>query len=157
LENQGVFTTAPGTPEMLADNTSGPQNLLMRALAMLLVACGIGWAIYQYYLKQMPSTDAGTAATQAISLTGVRSDLLQIATAERQAFVLNGKCSTLDELISSNAMRMDRTSRDGYTYQINCTSMDFQVVAEHPPAPAGSGIRYPKLAIDTTMQVREIQ
>jgi len=129
----------------------------MRALAALLVAVGIGFAIYQYYLKQMPTSDAGTAATQAISLTGVRSDLLQIANAERQAFVANGKCSSLDELISSGAMRMDRTERDGYTYQINCNSMDFQVVAEHPPAPAGSGIRYPKLAIDATMQVREIQ
>jgi hypothetical protein len=129
----------------------------MRALAALLVAVGIGFAIYQYYLKQMPTTDAGTAATQAISLTGVRSDLLQIANAERQAFVANGKCSSLDELISSGAMRMDRTERDGYTYQINCGNMDFQVVADHPPAPAGSPIRYPKLAIDSTMQVREIQ
>ena len=129
----------------------------MRALAGLLVAVGIGFAIYQYYLKQMPTTDAGTAATQAINLTGVRSDLLQIAQAERQNFALNGKCATLDELISSNAMRMDRTERGGYTYQVNCTSMDFQVIAEHPPAPENSGIRYPKLAVDATMQVREIQ
>ena len=129
----------------------------MRALAALLVAVGVGFAIYQYYLKQMPTSDAGTAATQAISLTGVRSDLLQIANAERQAFVTNGKCASLDELISSGVMRMDRTERDGYTYQINCSNMDFQVVAEHPPAPAGSGIRYPKLAIDATMQVREVQ
>lgn len=124
---------------------------------MLLVAVGIGWAIYQYYLKQMPTSDPGTAATQAINLTGVRSDLLQIAQAERSTFALNGKCASLEELISTNAMRMDRTGRGGYTYTINCSGMDFQVVAEHPPAPEGSGIRYPKLGIDTTMQVREIE
>ena len=129
----------------------------MRALAALLVAVGVGWLIYQHYLRQLPTTDAGTAATQAINLTGVRSDLLQIAQAERQNFALNGKCATLDELVSSNAMRMDRTERGGYTYQVNCSSMDFTVVAEHPPAPEGSGIRYPKLAIDATMQVHEVQ
>ena len=33
----------------------------------------------------------------------------------------------------------------------------FQIIAEHPPAPEGSGIRYPKLAIDATMQLQEIQ
>jgi len=129
----------------------------MRALAMLLVAVGIGFAIYQYYLKQMPTTDAGTAATQAISLTGVRSDLLQIAQAERSNMALNGRCASLDELVLSSAMMMSRKERDGYTYQVNCAGADFQVVAEHPPAPEGSKIRYPKLAIDSTMQVREIQ
>jgi hypothetical protein len=113
--------------------------------------------VYQVYLKKMPTTDAGTVATQAITLTGVRADLLKIAQAEREYMALNGKCVSLDDLISARAMTMSRKERDGYTYQVNCAGSDFQVVAEHPPAPEGSGIRFPKLAIDATMRIQEIQ
>jgi hypothetical protein len=129
----------------------------MRALALLLVAAGILFGVYQFYLKKMPTTDSGTAPTQAISLTGVRGDLLQIAQAERGNMALEGKCASLDELISSNALSMNKKRRDGYTYQINCSGSDFQIVAEHPPALEGSGIRYPKLAVDSTMQIQEVQ
>ena len=142
---------------MLAGNSASLQNSIMRALAMVLVAAAILYGVYEVYLKKMPTTDAGTAPTQAISLTGVRSDLLQIAQAERSNVALNGKCASLDELISSGAITMNKRERDGYTYQLNCTGSDFQVIAEHPPAPQGSGIRFPKLAIDATLQVREIR
>jgi hypothetical protein len=129
----------------------------MRAFAGLLVFVGVAFGIYYFYLKKMPTTDEGTASTQAISLTGVRSDLLQIAQAERGNIALNSKCVNLDELISSGALAVRRTGRDGYTYAVNCTGTDFEVVAEHPAAAAGTGIRYPKLAIDATMAVREVQ
>lgn len=129
----------------------------MRALAIVLVAAIILLGVYELYLKKMPTTDQGTAPTQAISLTGVRSDLLQIAQAERGNIALNGKCASLDELISTSALAVRKTERDGYTYQVNCSGSDFQVVAEHPAAAEGSGIRYPKLAIDATMQIQEVQ
>ncbi len=130
----------------------------MRALALLLVAALILFGVYEFYLKKMPTTDAGTASTQAISLTGVRMDLLQIAQAERGNLASNSKCASLDELISSDSLNMSRSGRDGYTYEINCRGgADFQVVARHAPAPEGSPIRYPALAIDSEMQVSEIQ
>ncbi|MGB7844593.1 MAG: hypothetical protein WBL63_03190 [Candidatus Acidiferrum sp.] len=129
----------------------------MRALAIVLVAAIILLGVYQFYLKKMPTSDEGTAPTQAISLTGVRSDLLQIAQTERGNLALNGKCESLDELISSGALMMNRKERDGYTYEVSCSGFEFQVIANHPPAADGSGIRYPKLAIDSLMQVREIQ
>jgi len=129
----------------------------MRALALVLVAAIILFGAYELYIKKMPTTDEGTAATQAISLTGVRSDLLQIAQAERANIALNAKCVSLDELVSSGGLMMSRQGRDGYTYEVICSGADFQVVAEHPAAPAGSGIRYPKLAIDATMRIQEIQ
>ena len=129
----------------------------MRALAGILVAAAVAFAIYEYSLKRLPTTDQGTAPTQAISLTGVRSDLLQIAQAERGEIALNSKCASLGELISSGALAVTRKDRDGYTYSVNCRGSDFEVVAEHPPALEGSGIRYPKLAIDSSMQVREVQ
>ncbi|HVM74528.1 MAG TPA: hypothetical protein VMT75_02725 [Candidatus Saccharimonadales bacterium] len=130
----------------------------MKGIVSIIVVAAILLGVYYFYLKRLPTTDSGTAATQAISLTGVRSDLLQIGQAERSNIALNGKCASLDELVSSGALTMTRTGRDGYTYQISCSGgSDFQVIAEHPPAAAGSNIRYPKLALDATMQVQEVQ
>jgi len=130
----------------------------MRALALVLVAALILFGVYEFYLKKMPTTDAGTATTQAINLTGVRIDLLQIAQAERGNMALNNSCVSLDELISSASLNMSRSGREGYTYEVSCTGgAEFQVVARHAPAPEGSPIRYPTLAIDSSMQVREIQ
>lgn len=130
----------------------------MRALALALVGALILFAVYEFYLKKMPTTDAGTATTQAINLTGVRMDLLQIAQAERGSMALNGSCASLDEMISSGSLNMSRQGREGYTYEINCRGgADFQVVARHAPAPEGSPIRYPTLAIDSSLQVGELQ
>lgn len=128
----------------------------MRALAVILVAAAFLFGVYHFYMKKMPTTDEGTAPTQAISLTGVRSDLLQIAQAERGYIALNSRCASLDELISSNSLSVPRTARDGYTYSVECSGGDFAVSARHLPAPEDSPIRYPNLAIDTSMQIREI-
>jgi len=128
----------------------------MRALVVILVACAVLFGVYHYYFQKMPTTDEGTAPTQAISLTGVRSDLLQIAQAERGFIAQNGHCAPLDELISSRALAMSRPERDGYSYAVECSGGDFSVTGRHAPAPTGSPIRYPTLAIDQTMQVHEV-
>ena len=128
----------------------------MRAFAGVLLAAVILFGIYFLYLKRMPTTDEGTAPTQAISLTGVRGDLLEIAQAERGYIATNGHCASLDELVSSNSLSMSRSERDGYTYSVECSSGDFTATARHAPAPASSPIRYPNLAIDASMQVHEI-
>jgi hypothetical protein len=128
----------------------------MRALAGLLAAAALLFGVYEYYLRQMPVTDRGTAPTQAISLTGVRSDLLQIAQAERMYLAANGNCATLEELISSNTLSVSKSERDGYQYSVACASGDFSVTARHAAAPAGSPIRYPNLGIDQTMQISEV-
>jgi hypothetical protein len=127
----------------------------MRSLASLLVVAILAVGVYVLYFEKMPTTDGGTALTQTISLTGVRSDLLQIARAERTYMALNGRCLPVDELISSGALSMHRAERDGYSYDVNCSGTGFQVVAQHPPAPEGSSIRYPILTIDSTMKILE--
>ncbi|MGB2900538.1 MAG: hypothetical protein WBB89_14835 [Candidatus Acidiferrum sp.] len=128
----------------------------MRALVGVLVAAAIFFGIYHFYLKKMPTTDEGTASTQAISLTGVRGDLLQIAQAERGYIATNGHCAVLDELVSSNSLFLSRSERDGYSYSVECSGGDFTATARHAPAPAGSPIRYPSLAIDANMQIHEV-
>lgn len=131
----------------------------MGKLVGILVFVAVAFGIFYFTTKKMPTTDSGTAPTQAISLTGVRADLLQIAQAERAHIVQNSSCATLPELISSSALAMPRTQRDGYTYEVQCKGDDgeFSIVARHPPAPEGSPIRYPTLGIDQSMQVGEVQ
>lgn len=129
----------------------------MRAFALLLVGAAILFGVYEFYLKKMPVTDQGTAPTQAIALTGVRNDLLQIAQAERGYLALNGNCVSLSELTSSGTLAVMKSGRDGYSYEIECsTGADFRVTARHAPAPEGSPIRYPNFSIDQSMQISEI-
>jgi hypothetical protein len=142
--------------ELLAYGSPEGDNQLMRPLAVLLIAVMILFGAYEFYLKKMPTTDQGTAPTQAISLTGVRADLLKIAEAERTYMATNGQCVTLEELVHSNSLSMDNPERAGYSYSITCSGSDFTVFANHAPAPSGSPIRYPNLATDQTMEVREL-
>jgi hypothetical protein len=140
----------------LAARRSLEDNQTMRGLAALLVAGALLFGVYHYYFQKMPTTDEGTAPTQAISLTGVREDLVLIAQAESGYIAQNGHCTSMNELISSNSLAMPRAERDGYSYSIECSGGDFTVTARHAPAPAGSPIRYPTLAIDQAMQLREV-
>jgi hypothetical protein len=130
----------------------------MRAFALVLVAAAIMAGIYFFYFKKMPTSDPGTAPTQAISLTGVRMDLMQIAQAERTYAASNGHCANLDELSSSGTMNLARSGRDGYSYEVRCgEGSNFSVIANHASAPSDSPIRYPLLTIDQNMQVSEAQ
>lgn len=128
----------------------------MRALGLLLVVAALLGGLYYAHIKQMPTTDTGTTPTQAISLTGVRSDLLQIAQSERNYVALNSKCAPLEELISSGTLTMSSTSRDGYIYAVECSGAEFTVNARHAPAAADSPIRYPNFAVDQNLDLREI-
>ena len=128
----------------------------MRVLALLLVSSALLLGAYVFYLKKLPTTDSGTTPTQAISLTGVHSDLLQIAQAERAYVASNGSCAALPDLVSSNMLAMTRSERDGYSYSVECSNAEFNAIARHAPAPAGSPIRYPNLVVDQNMQVHEV-
>ncbi len=131
----------------------------MGKLVGILVFVAVAFGIYYFAFKKMPSTDPGTAPTQAINLTGVRSDLLKIARAERSNIALSSHCVEINELISNGSLTMSRPEREGYTYEIRCNgdSGEFAVTARHAPAPVGSPIRYPILGIDQNMQVGEVQ
>jgi hypothetical protein len=133
------------------------HNFCMKIFVSLLVGVGFLWGVYLLFLKKMPTAAEGTASTQAISISGVRTDLLQIANAERIGIGVDGHCMSMDELLASGSMSMSRPERDGYTYSVECSGNDFTATARHAPAPEGSSIRYPNMAIDQAMQVREVQ
>jgi len=134
-----------------------PHNFCMKILVSLLVSVGFLWGVYILYLKRIPTVAEGTVATQTVSLTGVRMDLLQIAKAERSSIGVDGHCMSMDELLASGSMSMSRPERDGYSYSVECSGNDFTVTARHAPAPAGSPFRYPTMVIDQSTQVREVQ
>ena len=68
----------------------------MKILVSLLVTASFLFGVYILYLKRIPTVAEGTVATQAISLTGVKMDLLQIAKAERTSIGVDGHCMTMD-------------------------------------------------------------
>ncbi|HET9741443.1 MAG TPA: hypothetical protein VFQ00_01730 [Terriglobales bacterium] len=125
----------------------------MRPLAGLSVISLVFFGIYYVSLKKMPGQEKNTAATQIVGLTGIRTDLLQIAQTERSYVAQNGSCVSLDQLVSSSALAMPHSGRDGYTYEVDCAGTDFTVSATHPPAPEGYPIHYPTISVDSLMQV----
>jgi hypothetical protein len=132
----------------------------MRALVGLLIAAAIAFAAYRLYLSKAVPEGGGTAVTQAISITGVKNDLLAIAQAERAYQAQNGRYASLDELVSSSALAMNRPGRDpstplragGYEYSIETSGSGFTVTARFTRA---SELRFPTFVIDQTMQIRQ--
>ena len=63
-----------------------------------------------------------------INITGVKSDLVSIASAERRYFATEGKYATLDELISTNYVSVAH-QRPPYSYDIQTGGGGFHVIA----------------------------
>ena len=87
----------------------------MRILGVLSITATLGFGLYFMYLQGRVIPVSGRPREQ-ITLTGVKSDLMQIGQGERMYVAQNGKCIPLDELISSGSLAMSRTERDGYAY-----------------------------------------
>ena len=124
----------------------------MRALVALLIAVVLVLAAYRFYFTRSQPAGSGTVPTQAISITGVKNDLVAIAQAERAYFANQGAYARLDELISGGALKLTKSSRDGYTYSVEVVGNGFIATARYQ-GPAG--LRYPTITIDQTMQIRQ--
>jgi len=94
----------------------------------VVVVLGVGMYIYS---RQVQSSSAPAGANNpkaAINITGVKSDLISIATAERRYYASEGKYASFDELISSNYITLAR-QRPPYSYEVQTSSSGFRVVA----------------------------
>jgi hypothetical protein len=99
----------------------------------LLVVALIAGLVYKYYLAGSQSNGTGAATPiQTIDIVGVKSDLLSIAQAERAYMAEHGSYASLDLLTSSGALTMAKTSRDGYTYEVQVYEADFHAIAHCP-------------------------
>jgi hypothetical protein len=92
------------------------------------------------------------AAIEAISTTGVKNDLLAIANAERMHFSQHGAYVSMDELVSSGSLQIEKGGRDNYVYTVEASASGFTVTARYTGPEAAN---YPTLVIDQTMQIRE--
>jgi hypothetical protein len=94
----------------------------------IVMVLGVGMYIYS---KQVQNSSAPAGANNpkaAINITGVKADLISIASAERRYYASEGKYASFDELISSNYITVAR-QRPPYTYEIQSSSSGFRVVA----------------------------
>jgi hypothetical protein len=101
-----------------------------RLFGFLSLVLGLGVGMY-FYSRQVQSSSvpAGANTPQAtINMTGVRTDLMSIAGAERRYFAGEGTYASLDELISTNYITVARR-RPPYTYTVEIGSGGFRVVA----------------------------
>ena len=95
-----------------------------RIFSFLSVICVMAVGMY-VYSRQMQSSSAAAGANSpkaAINITGVRTDLMSIAAAERRYFASEGKYVSLDELISTNYITIAR-QRPPFTYEVQTSGI----------------------------------
>jgi hypothetical protein len=114
----------------------------------IVIVLAVGMYIYSQQVKSVTAVGGQGSPTGAVNITGVRSDLLSLASAERNYYAQQGKYASLEDLISEKYVTIER-SRPPYSYEISTTSSGFQVTASRstPGSPA-------KIWIDETMQVQ---
>ena len=126
----------------------------MMSFLSLVFVVAIGLMIYRSYF-----TGPGGVATMGtdnpravIDTTGVKSDLLSMAQAERAFHALNGRYAPLAELQSSGNLVIDPSrGRQGYSYSATVTPTSFRITAAY----SGPATGMPAYSIDQSMQVAE--
>jgi len=114
----------------------------------IVAVLGIALYIYSQQVQTTSAVGGQESPTGAVNITGVKSDLLSLASAERNYYAQQGKYASLEDLISEKYVSIER-SRPPYSYDISTTASGFQVTATRstPGSPA-------KIWIDENMQVQ---
>lgn len=114
----------------------------------IVIVLAAGMYIYSQQVKSATAVGGQASPTGTVNITGVKSDLLSLASAERNYYAQQGKYASLEDLVSEKYVTIER-SRPPYSYEISTTSSGFQVTASRstPGSPA-------KIWIDETMQVQ---
>jgi hypothetical protein len=97
-------------------------------LLSIVIVMAIGMYIYSRQAQNSSALAGANNPKAAINITGVKSDLVSIASAERRYFATEGKYASFDELISSNTITVAR-QRPPYTYDVQTSGGGFRVVA----------------------------
>ena len=120
-----------------------------RILGLLgvVVAMATGLYVYSSQVKTMQASPTSDPATAA-NITGVKTDLLSIANAERGYLAQEGHYASLDELVGGKYLTISG-SRPPYTYDVETDNDGFRVTATRsgPGSPA-------RIWVDQTMEVQ---
>jgi|SRR5580700_9610129 hypothetical protein len=115
----------------------------------LVIVLGIGMYIYSRQAQNSSAAAGASNPQAAINITGVKSDLITIASAERGYFASEGKYASLDDLISSKSLVVPR-QRPPYSYSIDFSSGGFRVVATR--SGGNTGDTPVQLSVDQDME-----
>jgi hypothetical protein len=94
----------------------------------LVIVMAVGMYIYSSQVQSSSAAAGANTPKATINITGVRTDLMSIASAERRYYAGEAKYASLDELISSNYITVAR-QRPPYTYTVEISSGGFRVIA----------------------------
>ncbi len=103
----------------------------------VIIVMGAGMYIYSRQAQSSSAALGANSPKAAINITGVRTDLMTIAQAERGYFALEGKYASLDELIASHSLSVTR-QRPPYTSVLRIPTTlrpAAAASASSPPAP----------------------
>ena len=120
----------------------------------LLVFVVIAGLTYQFYFQRSSSVDGAAKPSQTIDVVGVKSDLLAIAQAERLYQAQHDSYGSMEDLVSSGAMSLRKSGRDGYMYDVNTSTDGFRVVAH---CSAQTNPVCTSYSIDQTMEIQTTQ
>ena len=113
-----------------------------------IVTMAIGMYIYSLQVKTLtPGAGSGDSA-EVTTITGVKNDLIGIASAERGYLASQGKYASLDELISGNYLTI-KNERPPYIYDVETSGSSFRATATRTTKGAPA-----QLWITETMQVQ---
>ena len=126
------------------------MSRLFGFVGVILVAA-IGMYIYSRQVSDDSAAAGANNPKAAINITGVRSDLISIASAERRYYASEGKYASLDELVSTNYITVTR-QRPPYSYEVQTNSSGFRVIATRS-GDDGSGAPA-QLSVDENMEFR---
>jgi hypothetical protein len=117
----------------------------------VVIVLAVGMYIYSWQAQSSSAAAGANSPKAAINITGVRSDLISMATAERQYYASEGKYASLDELVSNHYVTVAR-QRPPYTYEIQTSDTGFRVVATR--SGNDSSGTPGQLSIDENMEVQ---
>jgi hypothetical protein len=122
----------------------------MRTLIAVLVVALIAVVAIRLYFSRGQAGGPDSTRVPPITDVGVKTDLLQIAQAERTYWAAHGSYASLDELMSSGELGAAKRGRENYTYSVETKVGGFTVLARCQD-PKGQAC--PGYSVDQTMEV----
>jgi hypothetical protein len=117
----------------------------------LVIVLGIGYYMYRPSLE--PSPGEKVSPIQQVDVTGVKSDLLSIAQAERLYLTGHSTYGTLEELQQDGSLNFGGRQRRGYNYATEIDGASHFKIIATPADPAKA--QWPTLSIDDTMAITQ--
>jgi hypothetical protein len=123
------------------------------SFASMLVVLVIALMIYKFYFGSAQEAMGPAGPVGTIDTIGAKNDLISIAQAERIYWAQHNSYASMDDLVSSGAMALKKTGREGYTYEEESSSDGFRITARCNTSTPGCT----NFFVDQNMEVQSTQ